>query len=186
MSRGIPGARNVDHVGVSVPDLDQAISFFQDVLGADFLFRFEEGPGTENPADLEKTLEVDPNSKLEIAMMRLGPSLNLELMQYQTPGQNRSIPKTSDIDVAHIAFWVEDMDAAATYLARHGCRLLDGPFQSDRGPKAGQQIRYFTSPWGMAMEILHRPLHMPYEKGTRSRLFGPLSNWHDPLTDGPN
>lgn len=31
MSQGIPGARNVDHVGVSVPNLDQAISFFRNV-----------------------------------------------------------------------------------------------------------------------------------------------------------
>ena len=88
MSQGIPGARNVDHIGVSVPNLDQAISFFRDVLGAEFLFRFDEGPGTENPADLEKTLGVDPTSTLHIAMMLLGPSLNLELMEYVTPGQN--------------------------------------------------------------------------------------------------
>jgi catechol 2,3-dioxygenase-like lactoylglutathione lyase family enzyme len=159
-----------------VPDLDQAVSFFRDVLGAELLFRFEEGPGTENPADLQKTLGVDPNSKLNIAMMRLGPNLNLELMDYRTPGQNRSIPKTSDVDVAHIAFWVDDMEVAAKYLRKRGCRLLEGPFKSDRGPKAGQQIRYFTTPWGMAMEILHRPPNMPYEKDTQSRLFGPISD----------
>jgi len=41
----------------------------------------------------------------------------------------------------------------------------------------GQQIRYFTAPWGMALEILHRPDHMPYEKETQSRLFGPLPSW---------
>ena len=186
MSRGIPGAHNVDHVGVSVPDLDQAISFFRDVLGADFLFGFEEGPGTENPADLEKTLDVDPDSKLRIAMLRFGPSLNLELMEYQAPGQNLSIPRASDVDVAHIAIWVEDMEAAAEYLAEHGCSLLDGPFRSDNGPKVGQQIRYFRSPWGMAMEILHRPFHMPYEEQTGSRLFEPISSWRELLTDDPH
>src|ERR1035438_4835302 len=115
MSLGIPGARNVDHIGVSVPNLDQAISFFRDVLGAKFLFRFGEGPGTENPADLEQTLGVDPTSKLRIALMRLGPSLNLELMEYRTPAQNCSVPKNSDVDVPHIAFWVEDMEVDARY-----------------------------------------------------------------------
>jgi len=177
MSLGIPGARNVDHIGVSVPNLDQAISFFRDVLGATFLFRFDEGPGTDNPADLEKTLGVDPTSKLRIAMMRLGPSLNLELMEYRTPGQNCSVPKNSDVDVPHIAFWVEDMEVAAKYLAKHGCPLLAGPFQSDQGPRTGQQIRYFSAPWGIALELLYRPDHMPYEKETQSRLFGPLPNW---------
>ncbi len=174
MSQGIPGARNVDHIGVSVPNLEQAISFFRDVLGAQFLFRFNEGPGTENPADLEGTLGVDAKSKLRIAMLRLGPSLNLELMEYQTPGQNSSVPKNSDVDVPHIAFWVEDMEIAARYLAEQGCPLLAGPFRSEQGPKAGQQIRYFNAPWGMALEILSRPAHMPYETDTPARLFGPL------------
>jgi len=53
MGRGIPGTRNMDHVGLTVPDLEQAVRFFVDVLGADELFRFAEGPGTENPADLQ-------------------------------------------------------------------------------------------------------------------------------------
>ena len=69
------------------------------------------------------------------------------------------------------------MEIAAQYLDKHECPLLPGPFQSDQGPKTGQQIRYFTSPWGMALEILHRPDHMPYEKETQSRLFGPLPGW---------
>jgi hypothetical protein len=115
-------------------------------------------------------------------MMRLGLTLNLELMEYVTPGQNSLVPKNSDVDVPHIAFWVEDMEIAAKYLAQHGCPLLAGPFQSDRGPKTGQQIRYFTAPWGMALEILHRPDHMPYEKETQSRLFGPLPSLKQPLT----
>jgi len=86
-------------------------------------------------------------------------------------------PKNSDVDVPHIALWVEDMEVAAKYLAEHGCPLLAGPVQSDQGPKTGQQIRYFSAPWGMALEILRRPDHMPYEKETQLRLFGPLPSW---------
>jgi hypothetical protein len=82
------------------------------------------------------------------------------------------------------------MEIAARYLTEHGCPLLAGPFQSEQGPKTGQQIRYFTAPWGMALEILHRPGHMPYEKETRSRLFGPLPSWQQgmtlPVTYGPD
>lgn len=36
---GIPTARNVDHVGVTVPDLDGAVSFFVDVLGCEVIYR---------------------------------------------------------------------------------------------------------------------------------------------------
>ena len=35
MGRGIPGLRGGDHVGVTVPDMEQAHAFFVDVLGCD-------------------------------------------------------------------------------------------------------------------------------------------------------
>jgi hypothetical protein len=41
-----------------VPDLEQAIVFFSEVVGADYLSAFEEGPGTGNPADLKKMFGV--------------------------------------------------------------------------------------------------------------------------------
>ncbi|MBV8886414.1 MAG: VOC family protein [Chroococcidiopsidaceae cyanobacterium CP_BM_RX_35] len=46
---GIPTARNVDHVGLTVPDLNQALTFFVDVLGADVLWVEPEGYGTQRP-----------------------------------------------------------------------------------------------------------------------------------------
>ena len=30
---GLPGLRGVDHVGITVPDIEQATAFFVDVLG---------------------------------------------------------------------------------------------------------------------------------------------------------
>ncbi|MBV9749225.1 MAG: VOC family protein [Acetobacteraceae bacterium] len=175
--RGIPGARNLDHVGLVVPDLEQAVRFFVDLLGAEELFRFDEGPGTENPADLHQVFDVDPRSRLRIAMLRLGPTVNIELLEYAAPEQRREMPRNSDVDAPHLAFWVEDMDVAAAYLAAHGCTLLGGPFTSKDGPKAGQSIRYARTPWGLSIEILHRPAHMPYEQGTVARLFGPAASW---------
>jgi len=167
----------MDHVGLTVPDLDQAVRFFVDVLGTDELFRFGEGPGTENPADLHAVFDVDPRSTLRVAMLRLGPNVNVELMQYQAPDQRREMPRNSDLDAPHLAFWVEDMDRAADYLAAHGCTLLGGPFTSKDGPKAGQSIRYVRTPWSLSIEILNRPGHMPYERDVAARLFGPAPAW---------
>ena len=172
---GIPTATNVDHLGVTVPDLQQAIVFFTDVLGAEFLFSFKEGPGTSNPANLNEAFGVPKDSKLQIAMLRLGPTLNLELMEYKTSDQRELMPRNSDFDAPHIAFFVSDMDAAAEYLTRHGCKLFSGPLVSENGPKQGQAIRYFQAPWGMFLEILSRPERMPYDEHTNSRLFGPVT-----------
>ncbi len=145
-TQGIPTSTNVDHLGVTVPDLQQAVMFFTEVLGAEALFTCEEGPGTQNPANLNAAFGVPSDSKLKIAMLRLGLTLNLELMQYDTSDQRQVTPRNSDFDAPHIAFFVSDMEQAADYLTEHGCKLFSGPLVSKRGPKAGQSIRYFKRP----------------------------------------
>ena len=37
---GIPGIRGVDHIGVTVPDIDQGVKFFSEVMGCKEAFRF--------------------------------------------------------------------------------------------------------------------------------------------------
>ena len=46
---GIPTATNVDHLGITVPNLAQATVSFTEVLGAEFLFSFTEGPAQAIP-----------------------------------------------------------------------------------------------------------------------------------------
>ena len=38
METGIPGLRGGDHVGITVPDIEQAHAFFVDVLGFDYVY----------------------------------------------------------------------------------------------------------------------------------------------------
>jgi catechol 2,3-dioxygenase-like lactoylglutathione lyase family enzyme len=38
-NQGIVSARHVDHVGMTVPDLEEAIRFFEDALGGLLLWR---------------------------------------------------------------------------------------------------------------------------------------------------
>ena len=84
-AKGIATVRNVDHYGVSVPDLDKAIAFYTQALGADLLWRV--GPFHETPTGAE----ID---QVEIAMLRLGPNLNVALLAVRAPGQNRQVPAT--------------------------------------------------------------------------------------------
>ncbi len=106
-------------------------------------------PDGKTVANLNKSFGVPKeDSKLQIAMLRLGPTLNLELMDYDTCDQRRLMPRNSDCDALHIAFFVDDMKAAADYLIEHGCKLFSRPLVSEKGPKAGQVIRNVQAPWG--------------------------------------
>ncbi|MEV0223917.1 VOC family protein [Streptomyces sp. NPDC050704] len=175
-ARGIPTATNVDHVAYTVPDLDEAVRFFVDVLGADLLYR-EETIRSDDEWMLE-ALNVHPRATADIAMLRLGPVTNIELFQYSAPDQNRRVPRNSDYGGHHIAFYVRDIDAAADYLRRQpGVRLLGAPRTVLDGPIAGDRWLYFLTPWGMQMELISLPSQLPYEATTANRRFGPCAAW---------
>ena len=176
-ARGIPGARNVHHVAYTVPDLDQAVDFFVKVIGADVLYRIDK---VEDPTGdwMTRQLNVHPRARARIAMLRLGPVTNLELFEYTAPDQNRILPKNSDHGGHHLAFHVEDVDAAVAYLRLvPGVKILGEPQTITEGPIAGDRWVYFVSPWGMQLEVLNMPRGMPYEKDTDARLFGPCPSW---------
>jgi catechol 2,3-dioxygenase-like lactoylglutathione lyase family enzyme len=176
-SRGIPTARNVEHVAFTVPDLEQAVAFFVDVLGADLLYRvgpFSDPEGTW----MEDQMGVHPRAECIVAHLRLGPNLNLELFAWKAPGQADAPPRPSDPGAGHIAFFVDDMAAAGEYLARQpGVRLLGEPQTIDEGPSAGYAWQAFESPWGLGLEIMSRPASLPYEASTPSRFYGPAPGW---------
>ena len=175
--RGIPTATNVDHVAYTVPDLDEAVGFFVDVLGADLLYRLDDVKDDEGDW-MRRQLGVHPRAHAQIAMLRLGPVTNVELFQFEAPDQNEQLPKNSDYGGHHLAFYVEDVDAAAEYLrAQPGITLLGEPQTIEDGPIAGDRWMYFRTPWGMGMEILNMPAGMPYEHDTPARRFGPSASW---------
>ena len=53
MLRRLPGLRHTDHVGLTVPNLEDGIRFFVEVLGAEELYRSERGPDEEHRGVLE-------------------------------------------------------------------------------------------------------------------------------------
>ena len=168
MSKGIVSARHVDHVGITVPDLDGAIQFFEQALGADLLWKL--GPFDETPTGV-------PIRSINIAMLRLGPSSNVELMAFDADTQQRTMPSNIDYGATHIAFFVDDIEAAAKSLGDNGAELLKGPLDAKGDVKQGERIWYFKTPWGAFMEILWRPDHLGYEENTKSRLYQPHDTW---------
>ena len=168
MKKGIVSARHVDHVGITVPDLDAAIKFFQDALGAELLWQV--GPFDETPTGV-------PIKSVRLAMLRLGPNINVELMAFDAEHQQQIMPSNIDYGATHIAFFVDNVDAAASSLKEHGAELLAGPIEAKGDVKLGERIWYFKTPWGAFMEILWRPDHLPYEKLTKNRLFQPRDTW---------
>jgi catechol 2,3-dioxygenase-like lactoylglutathione lyase family enzyme len=188
----IPTAHNVDHYAFTVPYLHLAIEFFVEVLGAEVAYRL--GPIAAPEADpgwMSRQLGVHPDARTIIAMLRLGPVSNVELFEYQAPGQRRGSPRNCDPGGHHLGFAVTDLEAAVRYLGtRPGVRILGPPRAAVGEPGAGERSVYFRSPWGMYFSLQEIPLRMPYEQHTPARRFGPVAAWSnavqpggDPVTD---
>jgi len=160
----LPGVKGINHTGLTVPDIAEAETFFTDVLGCEKATSF--GPYRDDTGTfMQDLLDVDPRAVVnQITLMRCGFGSNIELFSYDAPDQQTVRPRNSDIGGHHIAFYVEDIDAAAAYFKDKGIRTLMGPFPVNEGPAAGQSIIYFFAPWGLQMEAISFPQGMAYEK----------------------
>jgi catechol 2,3-dioxygenase-like lactoylglutathione lyase family enzyme len=172
VSRGIPGLRGGDHVGVTVPDMEQAHAFFVDVLGCDYVYSLPEMRHDDDDWMLEH-INVDPRRVVrEIRFYRCGFGLNFEVFEYERHDGQRDVPRNSDLGGHHVALYVDDMDEAAAYLRSKGVRLLAGPVAS-RNASAGQRWLYFLAPWGMQFELVSYPGGKAYEREASVKLWHP-------------
>jgi len=166
----VPGFRGSDHIGVTVPDLDQAVKFFVEVMGCEAFFKM--GPFKADDDWMAVHLGVHPRAEIpQMQLVRCGYGTNLELLQYQTPDQNTTIPKNSDLGGYHVAFYVDNMDRAVNYLKSKGLKFLGDPTVMTSGPSAGETWGYFLSPWGMNLELVSYPAGKAYEKQYKTRLW---------------
>jgi catechol 2,3-dioxygenase-like lactoylglutathione lyase family enzyme len=173
VGRGELGLVGMDHVGITVPDINQAIEWYEDVLGAVAPLTF----GPFEGAFLQGLLDVPAGTKVDqITSLRIGHSANIELFQYEAPGQRHDMPKNSDWSGHHVAFYVTDIEAAVEYMDSRGVTRLFGPFSLTAGPAAGQTINYFKTPWGSYIEFISYPNGMAYQQPSVKPLWSPKLN----------
>jgi len=169
---GLPGLRGADHIGFTVPNLDEAVDFFVNVIGCEEFY--ELGPFRFDDDWMQTHLNVHPRAVMKkLRFLRCHNGSNFEIFEYESPDQNRQQPKNSDVGGHHIAFYVDDFDQALDYLKGKGVRILGEPTVRTAGPSAGQTWVYFLTPWGMQLELVSFPGGKGYEKDTPRRLWHP-------------
>jgi catechol 2,3-dioxygenase-like lactoylglutathione lyase family enzyme len=174
VAQGIPGMRGTDHIGFTVPDLDEAERFLVAVLGAEPIYTL--GAKQSDDDWMAVRIGVDPRTVIrEIRFYRLGNGSNLEVFQYEPGGADlpqRPQPRNGDIGGHHLAIYVDDMDAAIAHLRAHDVEILGEPTAS-AGAALGQRWLYFRSPWGMQFELVSFPGGKAYERDAARRLWHP-------------
>ena len=168
---GLPGLVGTDHIGFTVPDIEQAHDFFVRVIGCEHIYSV--GPHRADDDWMQTHLNVHPRAVARhIRFYRCGHGANFEIFEYETPEEQAPQPKNTDIGGHHLAFYVEDMSTAVEYLRSHGLRIL-GEATASKNASEGQHFLYFLSPWGMQFELVSFPGGKAYEESAGSLLWHP-------------
>ena len=156
MTGGLPGLTGLDHIGFTVPDLEQAHRFLTEVIGCEYMYSL--GPFRHDDSDwMLEHLNVHPRAVMrQLHFYRCGGQAVFEVFEYSAPEQDTVLPRNSDIGGHHVALYVTDLDAAVDYLHGHGLTVLGEPTASS-GPSEGQRWIYFLTPWGMQWELVSYP-----------------------------
>lgn len=162
----------IDHIGINVPNIDDATVFLQDAFDAEVIY--ESYSKKQPPLELdgiENTLNVDEGTKIHACrMIKIGHGPNIELFEVHVEGQRTAI-KSSDIGIQHFAVYTDDMKAALKKFEVAGGKVLSEPnlllFPLEEGEK--NYFCYGKTPWGTSIEFITYPEGMPYEENTNLR-----------------
>lgn len=150
------GAKGIQHIGVSVPDLDRAREFYLDLLGA-----VEVGPPLEwrdNPF-IDEVLGLKGSAARQF-MCRLG-NAHIEVFEYASPTPERQDPDrgVNHHGYTHFAVQVADIQACYRRLLEAGIRVhtppsMDGVTVDEQGRKHGYAATYCRDFFGNVFEIM--------------------------------
>lgn len=156
----LPGYQHIDHISITVPDLDAAVEFYCRILGAEVAYRLGPIDAADIPlqADGRDWMEAHVNVKgacLSIAMLKFGSNVMMEFFQYDKPADRKSSPpRNCDAGGHHFALKVDLLEPALEHLKENGCTLMDGPIDFPEGPTAGCRSQYLIDPWGNFIELM--------------------------------
>jgi catechol 2,3-dioxygenase-like lactoylglutathione lyase family enzyme len=146
------------HVCITVPDIDEALAFYQDVLGLESLGRLRN----------EKTDGAAlgfPGQEIEIHADHLSGNLTenatvIDLIQFVKPAtivDEGPYRETNHVGITRIAFEVDDTDAIYEKLRARGDIEFLGQPATVRSPTMGSlRILTFKDPHGIILELIEQ------------------------------
>ncbi|MGT2464066.1 VOC family protein [Sinomonas atrocyanea] len=141
-------ARRLDHVGITVADLEAATAFFVG-LGLEV-----EGRMTMEGEFVDTVIGI-PGSRSEIVMLRPPDGgAGVELSRFLRPDHEPGSPTamSTELGLRNVAFEVEDLPAALERLAADGYGLVGGVGEYERV----WRMAYVRGPEGIIVALAER------------------------------
>jgi catechol 2,3-dioxygenase-like lactoylglutathione lyase family enzyme len=139
-----------NHTSFTVSDIDRSLAFFRDALGFEVTSK-----GPRSPSLIQAITGVE-GAEVLIAYVR-GPGHSIELIEYIEPETRSSVrPQPCDTGFSHIAYDVDDIDAAIQAARDHSVEPIGPVVAIDQGPNRGSRVAYLRDPDGITIEFIEK------------------------------
>lgn len=137
-----------DHTGITVRDMEKSLAFWRDVMG------FELSHQAHHTGALARDVTGVAGAEILIAVLK-GHGHKIELLQYLAPADCAHLrPRPCDVGSVHVAFTVDNLDAALKAMEASGWKPPGAPQTLSSGPNAGKRVIYVRDPDGTTIELM--------------------------------
>jgi methylmalonyl-CoA/ethylmalonyl-CoA epimerase len=130
-------AQKVDHIGILVGNLDEALKLYEDCFGA----------------ELDR-LETVPEQGVKAAVLSLGQGAKLELLEPLPDSNMAKVLEKRGEGLHHITFEVDDVEQELSRLSESGVELIDK--KSRRGLEGMVAFIHPKSVRGVLVELCQK------------------------------
>lgn len=175
-----PLPRGINHIGLTVDDLDAASNFLERGLGALFCYDglTRDDPPREGP-EVERQLGLGKGSRiLRQRLMRIGNGPNIEIFEIEA-GDSRSPLSLQDRGWNHISVYCDDIRGALKRLVAAGAEPLSEVHGNSRHEDTDNNGSvYVRPPWGGLIELQSIPNGYYYPPDSKADTWvpGPASS----------
>ena len=139
---------STNHTSFTVSDHDRTVEFFTRGLGFELL--------SKAPRDRQAIEHITgvPGADIMVAFVQ-GPGHRIELIEYLSPDERQAKAlRPCDTGFAHVAFDVDDIDAAISAAREYDVKPINGPWVIDKGPNTGRRVAYLRTWDGITIELI--------------------------------
>jgi glyoxylase I family protein len=135
----------ISHIGMCVTDLERSVTFYCGALG------FQRAEAYEFSQGLDAIMEMERTS-LRSQFIRRDDGFSIELLQLINPAPTGSRERRplNQFGLTHLSFYVEDIQATARELAKHGGQVHEHT-ATDLG---FVKLIYCSDPDGIRVELM--------------------------------
>lgn len=176
MTQSYDFVKGINHLGMTVPDIEAATTFFKTAFGAKWAYDgLTESEEPRGGAEVEQQLGLPTGVRIvRQRMLVIGVGPGIELFEMQGEPQEPAVG-LADFGLNHLSLYVTDIERAKQSAEAAGAKALSAVHGNSRYEDTpGNGSVYVSPPWGGLIELQTIPQGHYYPAASESQVWSPL------------